>query len=110
MHLTTHEAMRLYLDRLAPDGVLLYHISNRYYEIERPLARSAAALGLAARIQDYPGHVESDPGDMPSRVVMLARSEAALGPLARDPRWTGLAPDGGPVWTDDFADLLSILK
>lgn len=110
MHLTTHEAMRLYLDRLAPDGVLLYHISNRYYEIERPLARSAAAFGLAARIQDYPGHVESDPGDMPSRVVMLARSEAALGPLARDPRWTGLAPDGGPVWTDDFADLLSILK
>lgn len=110
MHLTTHEAMQLYLDRLNPDGVLLYHISNRYYAIERPLARSAAALGLAVRIQDYPGQEAADPGDAPSRVVLLARSEAALGPLARDPRWTPLAPDGGPIWTDDFADLLSILK
>lgn len=110
VHLTTHEAMQLYLDRLAPDGVLLYHISNRYYAIERPLARSAAALGLVARIQDYPGNEAADPGDMPSRVVMLARSEAALGPLARDPRWRDLVADGGPVWTDDFANLLSILK
>ena len=110
VHLTTHEAMQLYLDRLAPDGVLLYHISNRYYAIERPLSRSAAALGLAARFQDYPGQEATDPGDAPSRVVLLARSEAALGPLARDPRWAPLDPDGGPVWTDDFADLLSILK
>jgi hypothetical protein len=110
VHLTTHEAMRLYLDRLAPGGVLLYHISNRYYAIERPLARSATALGLVARIQDYPGNEAADPGDAPSRVVMLARSAEALGPLAGDPRWHDLAADGGPVWTDDFADLLSILK
>jgi len=90
--------------------VLLYHISNRYYAIERPLARSAAVLGLAARVQDYMGHESRDPGDTPSRVVMLARSEAAFGPLAKDPRWAGLTPDGGSLWTDDFANLLSILK
>ena len=110
MHLTTDEAMRLYIDRLAPDGVLLYHISNRYYAIERPLSRSAEAIGLVARIQDYPGQEATDPGDAPSRVVLLARSEAALGPLADDPRWAPLPADGGPVWTDDFADLLSILR
>ncbi|MFN6951266.1 MAG: spermidine synthase [Albidovulum sp.] len=110
MHLTTDEAMRLYLDRLAPGGVLVYHISNRYYAIERPLARSAAARGLASRIQDYPGREAIDPGDTPSRVVILARTEADLGPLGRDPRWVPLEPDGGRLWTDDFADLLSILK
>lgn len=110
MHLTTDEAMRLYLDRLAPGGVLLYHISNRYYAIERPLSRSAAALGLTARIQDYPGREATDPGDAPSRVVLLARAETDLGPLAQDPRWVSLPSDGGRLWTDDFADLLSILK
>ncbi len=110
MHLTTHEAMELYLDRLAPDGVLLYHISNRYYAIQRPLARSAEALGLAARIQDYPGHPDTDPGDSPSRVVMFARSEAALRSLASDPRWEELRSDGKRIWTDDFANLLSILE
>lgn len=110
MHLTTHEAMQLYLDRLAPEGLLVYHISNRYYAIERPLSRSAEALGLEARIQDYEGNKEVDPGDSGSRVVLLSRSERALGPLARDERWQPLPSDGGRVWTDDFANLLTILK
>ncbi|MGB7260806.1 MAG: transporter [Albidovulum sp.] len=108
MHLTTHEAMELYLNRLTPDGILMYHISNRYYAIQRPLSRSAEALGLVARVQDYQG--TDDEGDTPSRVVMLARSEGALGALAEDSRWSSLTSDGGRIWTDDFADLLSILE
>jgi hypothetical protein len=110
MHLTTNEAMRLYMSRLAPDGVLLYHISNRYYAIDRPLARSAADLGLAARFQDYAADGATEPGDTPSHVVMIAPNEEAFGSLARDARWQPLASDGGRIWTDDFADLLSILK
>lgn len=110
IHLTTHEAMQIYFDRLSPDGVLLYHISNRYYAIHLPLSRSADALGLAARIQDYAGNTDADPGDTASRVVVLARSEAALGPLADDPRWLRLISDGGRIWTDDYANLLSTLE
>ncbi|SPH18042.1 hypothetical protein DEA8626_01572 [Defluviimonas aquaemixtae] len=110
MHLTTHEAMQLYLDRLSPDGLLVYHISNRYYAIQRPLSRSAEALGLQARIQTYQGNTEIDPGDTASRVVLISRSEAALGPLARDGRWQPLPSDGGRIWTDDFANLLTILE
>ncbi len=110
MHLTTHEAMQLYMSRLAPDGVLLYHISNRYYAIDRPLARSAAELGLSARFQGYGGHAATELGDTASHVVMLARNDSALKALAHDPRWQPLASDGGRIWTDDFADLLSILK
>ena len=110
MHLTTLEAMELYMSRLAPDGLLLYHISNRYYAIDRPLGRSAAALGLKARIEEYEGNADRDPGDIGSRVVMIARDEGVFGPLAGDPRWQVLRSDGGPVWTDDFANLLSVLN
>lgn len=110
VHLTTLEAIELYMDRLAEDGVLVFHISNRYYDIDRPLARAATALGLTARIQYYKGNTEVDLGDYPSTVVTLSRSEAALGDLAADPRWTVLENDGGPVWTDDYANLLSILR
>lgn len=110
IHLTTHEAMQLYLDRLSPEGILVYHISNRYYAIDRPLGRSAAALGLVARIQAYRGNSSEDPGDTASRVAIFARNEAALGALADDARWQPLGADGGPVWTDDFANLLSILR
>jgi hypothetical protein len=41
---------------------------------------------------------------------MIAPNEEAFGSLARDARWQPLASDGGRIWTDDFADLLSILK
>jgi hypothetical protein len=108
IHLTTTEAMQLYMDRLAPGGLLVYHISNRYYDIHRPLARIAAALGLAAQRQLYVGRDE-DPGNLSSEVVLIARDSAAFGELATDPRWTPLRSDGGPLWTDDYANLLSIL-
>jgi len=110
VHLTTHEAMELYLSRLNPGGVLVYHISNRYYAIQRPLARSAAALGLAARIQHYPGNLANDPGDSPSRVVMFAKDGADFGAMAGDARWQPLISDGGRIWTDNYANLLSILE
>lgn len=110
VHLTTDEAIRLYLRHLAPDGILVFHISNRYYAIDRPLGRSAAAQGLVGRMQHYPGNQASDPADWASIAATLTRSEAALGELADDPRWDMLTNDGAPVWTDDHADLLSILR
>ena len=110
VHLTTDEAIRLYMSHLAPDGILVFHISNRYYEIHRPLARSAQAQGLVARKQAYGGNLAKDPGDWASTVVTLSRSASALGDLQGDTRWQTLASDGGPVWTDDHADLLSILR
>jgi hypothetical protein len=111
VHLTTTEAMALYLDRLAPDGLLVYHISNRYYDLHLPLARSAAALGLVARQQIHrPGDSPQDKGALRSDVVLVARSEAALGEIADDPRWSDLPSDGGRLWTDDYANPLSILR
>jgi hypothetical protein len=110
VHLTTTQAMELYLDRLTPDGLLVYHISNRYYDIDLPLGRSAAALGLAAQSQSYKGKDLADLGDTSSNVVLIARNAAAFGDLAVDPRWNPLLSDGGRLWTDDYANLLSILR
>ena len=110
VHLTTDEAIQLYMRHLAPDGILVFHISNRYYAIDRPLGRSAALQGLTGRVQYYPGNMAEDAGDRPSTAATLSRSEAALGELAEDPRWQVLQNDGHKVWTDDHADLLSILK
>ncbi|MDJ0631197.1 MAG: fused MFS/spermidine synthase [Rhodobacter sp.] len=110
VHLTTREAMELYFDRLAPGGILVFHISNNYYDIHKPLARSAEALGLTAWRQHYRGNREVDPADTPSVVMAIARTASDFAGLAGTPRWRPLASDGGPVWTDDHANLLSILK
>jgi len=111
VHLATREAMELYLSRLGPDGVLVFHISNRFYDLSQPLGRIAAALGLEAR---HRVRLDSDitdaPYDVPSSVVVLARTPAALGVLADDPNWKVLRGSEGPVWTDDQSNLLSALR
>ena len=110
VHLTTYEALDLYMDRLGDDGLLIFHISNRYYDISRPLGRIAEAMGLEARIQKHAGNKTDDPGDVGSVVVAMARNHDALGVTGTDARWKNLPSDGGRVWSDDFANVLEILN
>jgi hypothetical protein len=43
--------------------------------------------------------------------VVLARDAADLQPFAADARWKPLtAPPYLPVWTDDFSNILGVLK
>ena len=111
VHLTTVEALALYRDRLAPGGLLVFHISNRFFDIDIPLARSADALGLKAWSQRYsPEGNGADGQNLPSVVVVMANSEAPTQDIADDSRWQPLTSDGGRLWTDDFANPLSILR
>src|SRR5436309_1782835 len=52
VHLLTREALRLYLERLAPHGVLVLHLSNRYFDLVPLVARLAADAGLVCRVSD----------------------------------------------------------
>ncbi len=112
VHLVTREAIEMYLDRLASDGVLVFHISNRYYDLTQPLARIAGETGLlAAKRVDAPDPAAPLPkGAKPSVVMMLTPDAGKMSALLRDPRWLAVASDGGTAWTDDHAHLLSALK
>jgi SAM-dependent methyltransferase len=111
VHLTTVEAIQLYLDRLSEDGVLVFHVSNRFYDLAQPLAGAAKALGLEGRTRHQSfAELKDHLGAMPSAVVVLARSEAALGPVGVDPLWQALPEPQIELWTDDHADLLAALK
>jgi SAM-dependent methyltransferase len=112
VHLLTREALQLYLDMLAPDGVLVLHISNRYLELEPVVANLAEDAALGGRLI---GDDESEEvaGATRSTWVVLAPTAEALGGLVKDERWAaeGLEPDPRVgVWTDDFHNLLSVLK
>lgn len=111
VHLATLEATELYMDRLNQDGMLLFHISNRFYDLSLPLAALASELGLEARIWvRNPSRADLERGDSPSTVVALARTVEGLGEVGQDPRWVPLPAPTIPVWTDDHADLLSALR
>ncbi len=50
-HLLTREALAVYLRKLAPGGIMMFHISNRYVRLEPVVASLAADAGLSALIQ-----------------------------------------------------------
>lgn len=112
LHLMTREAMDLYLSKLAPHGMLLFHISSRYLDFGPVLAGLANSLGLQALEYNEAAVAREamQSGKYPSRWVALARDPKDLGKLASDRRWTPLpARAGMRVWTDDYSNLLSIL-
>lgn len=108
VHLTTTEAMQLYLDRLNPGGLLIYHISNRYYDLTVPLGRSAQTLGLAGAHR-YDRPEEDEHLAHASSVVALSRDVATVRAATAASDWAVLDDDGGREWTDDHANLLELL-
>ena len=113
MHLVTREALALYLRKLAPGGMLAFHISNNHLKLAPIFGALASDAGLVCLIDDDTAltHEQADQGKFASQWVVMARSRADLGTLATDARWKPLdAPSGTQVWTDDYSNLLHIIK
>lgn len=113
VHLLTRQALETYLARLAPDGALLFHITNRHLDLEPVLAALAADLGLEAIVREdfRVTQAELADGKAGTEVVAMARDREALAPLAADPRWVPVRtrPGVGP-WTDDFTSILPLFR
>jgi SAM-dependent methyltransferase len=113
VHLLTAEAFALYGRKLTPGGVLAFHLSNRYLDLPPLVARLGAGHGppFAAKVDaDEPTDREREDGKFASTWVVLARDPADLGPVAKDTHWQVVRPTDGPVWRDDFSNLLGVWK
>ncbi|HEX8695899.1 MAG TPA: fused MFS/spermidine synthase [Longimicrobium sp.] len=107
MHLMTREALGMYLEKLAPGGLVVFHLSNRYLSLEPVVAALAKERGMSIRVAEH--RPPRRPFHSASTWAVLARSEADLGPLAADARWRGgRILRGVEPWTDDFSSLLSV--
>lgn len=112
IHLMTREALARYLDKLAPGGILALHISNRYFRLAPLAGRLAEDAGLVCRVQwdDALTTAQRNEGKSTSHWVVMARKPSDLGDLARDP-WEEIeVPPGTPLWTNDFSDIIRVLK
>jgi hypothetical protein len=113
VHLLTREAMSLYVSKLAPNGVLAFHISNRYVNLRRVLGRLARDGHLVAYVREdrEMSPLETYDGKAGSVWVVMARSSDDLGSLSVDSRWLRLPADvSGRSWTDDYSNVLETLK
>lgn len=107
-HLLTREALALYLGRLSNRGVIAFHISNRHLDLRPAVASLTAERGLATRVQLHRPSNESEAKT--SLWIVAARNADALGPLAGDPRWQELTTRSPRVWSDDYSDILSVMR
>jgi SAM-dependent methyltransferase len=79
IHLITWEAMEIYLRNLREDGLLIFHVSNRYLNLKPVLARHAEKAGLVAFYEN--DNDESEAGKARSTWVVLARKKEYLDKL-----------------------------
>ncbi|HET7232185.1 MAG TPA: fused MFS/spermidine synthase [Longimicrobium sp.] len=106
VHLLTREALGVYLDKLAPGGVVALHLSNRYLDLQPVVAALARERGLSARVGSS---VPTQYMQSASSWAVVARSDADLGTMAADAFWRPVRnPRGIAPWTDDFSSLLSV--
>ncbi len=97
-HLLTTEALALYMDKLAPGGWAVLHLSNRALDLPGVVANGAAALGLSTRFVV----------DDSASYVVLARRDEDLAGLSS----TAVLPAGDPAraWTDRFSSLWRAIR
>ncbi|HVW03276.1 MAG TPA: fused MFS/spermidine synthase [Planctomycetaceae bacterium] len=109
LHLLTREALQIYRDRLQRDGVLAFHISNRYLNLEPVLAALSADAKLVCWGRYDPASpLEIARGKSASHWVAMSPKAEVLAPLERL-QWTRPQPKGAVPWTDDYCNLLQAL-
>jgi len=111
VHLITREALAVYLRHTGEDGIVAFHVSNRFLDLVPVVARVARENGVhAVLVQDDPDEdedrrsrtdwvlVSRDPKALQREAIMKANAEA---PQDR-PEWR--------TWTDDYSNLVQILR
>lgn len=112
-HLLTREAIRVYLDRLDENGIILFHISNRYYDLRPVLKATASTLGLFGAMNQLGKTSMVKAPYYNGLWVALAIDSARLQPLI-DRGWRTFGKGDGlrhmAPWTDDYINVLEAGK
>ena len=117
MHLLTREALGVYGNALHRDGIILFHISNRYLDLKPVIAELAASGGWTSALLHYRPTDEEQAGNMTDSVwIAMSRNRAAINRLVQlsgedSMEWTVLPPTAGFAgWSDDFASILPLIR
>jgi SAM-dependent methyltransferase len=113
VHLITREALAVYLRHMAPDGIVAFHVSNRFLDLIPVVARIAREnSAYAVLVRDDPDEDEDDSRRSRTDWVLVSRDRAALQAAAIVKTGAEAAADRKDwrTWTDDYSNLVQILK
>ena len=108
VHLITSEAMAIYKRHMKPDGVIAFHVTNRFLDLVPVVEALARAHGL-----EIIHIVDDGSGRLASRSdwVLLSASKAALEkPALAEASVEVRSRPNWRLWTDDFNNLVQVLK
>jgi len=111
IHLITSEAMAIYRAKLAPHGIVVVHVSNRYLELASVVGGIARANGMIPRVNDG-SDVQENGNEYKyvGTVVACARADEDFGTLAQSAFWPIEQQDPRQrVWTDDYSNIVGAL-
>lgn len=114
MHLLTLEAFATYRRAMAPNGLLLVHISNRHLDLE-PVVAEAARQGWTAMLRHYVPAAEDNRRMMYTSSLWVAMSPSPVTITALEAANPGMwrpieGREGFKPWTDDYASVLPVLR
>lgn len=107
-HLLTREALALYVRKLAPGGVIILHVSNRYLDLPpilRDLADDAGLVVLERYDED-----EKPPGKNSSDWVIIAQRQPDLDAVLDATQWKKPGRRGARIWTDDYSNIFDAFR
>ena len=108
VHLVTAEALGIYLRHMKPGGVIAFHVTNRYVNLIPVVEALAHARGLnVINIADDPEESTASRSDW----VLLSDSREWLDRPELAEFATEIVPRRDwRLWTDDFNNLVQVLK
>jgi len=107
VHLLTREALAIYRQHLAPDGIIAFHVSNLYLELAPLVRQLAEDAGMQAVRVDG----QADAPEFPSTWVMATTDKGFLALPALRQRLVAIpSRQPLPVWTDAHNNLVEVLK
>lgn len=111
VHLLTLEAIETFMAKLKPDGIIAFHISNNFLDLEPVLAAAADHLGVKhiAKIgipeNDY---IDGLPYYISHYIVFLPESFDTT--FLEEQFWSpGQRHDGYKLWTDNYSNIFKVL-
>jgi len=113
IHLLTREAIDLYRSKIGASGILVFHISNRFFDLKPVLAKHAEVFGMTAvskHDQKLSSEIEMD--RFPSEYAVIGKTGSeVIDRLQKMGGWEALVVNPSVTsWTDKYANIIRLLK
>src|ERR1700722_3360826 len=109
VHLLTREALALYRRHLEPDGVIAFHVSNQYIDLEPVVAATASNGGL--RALSVHSHGDDQNGlDYADWILVTANGTFLNQPEIVNNAFPTPLQAGVRLWTDNYSSVFPLLK